>query len=194
MKIGVLSDTHDNLPNIRKAVEVFSKNGVEALIHAGDFCSPFTLAEFKPLAEKGMKMYAVFGNNDGDRLLLVRRAGDFCSFADGSEIVTLGGRTFVVMHYPDLADDLFRSGLRPGDLRARSQAEGRGKRAKKLLNPGTCAGYLAEAATVALVDTDLHGRGDRAAVIRRRLTNRASAPYKEGKGFKLDFGRVDKGR
>ena len=49
MKIGVLSDSHDNLPNIRKAVEVFSKNGVEALIHGGDFCSPFTLAEFKPL-------------------------------------------------------------------------------------------------------------------------------------------------
>ena len=47
MKIGVLSDTHDNLTNIRKAVEIFSKNGVEALIHGGDFCSPFTLAEFK---------------------------------------------------------------------------------------------------------------------------------------------------
>ena len=102
MKIGVLSDTHDHLPNIRKAVEVFPKIGVEAVIHGGDFCSPFTLAEFKPLADKGLKMYAVFGNNDGDRVLLVRRGGEFCSFQDGSRIVTLDGRKIAVMHYPDL--------------------------------------------------------------------------------------------
>ena len=56
MKIGVLSDTHDNLVNIRKAVEIFSKNGVEAVIHAGDFCSPFTLPEFKPLTGLPMSL------------------------------------------------------------------------------------------------------------------------------------------
>ena len=110
MKIGILSDTHDHLPNIAKAVEVFLKIGVEAVIHAGDFCSPFTLAEFKPLADKGLKMYAVFGNNDGDRALLVRRGGEFCSFQDGSRIVTLDGRTFAVMHYPDLAVIFYKSG------------------------------------------------------------------------------------
>ncbi len=149
----MLSDTHDHLPNIAKAVEAFLKNGVEAVIHAGDFCSPFTLAEFKPLADRGLKMYAVFGNNDGDRALLVRRGGDFCSFADGSRIVTLDGKTFAVMHYPDLAPDLYRSGtydmvIYGHDHKRRVEGEG-----KKLLNPGTCAGYLADAATVAIVQT-----------------------------------------
>ena len=135
-------------------MEVFSKIGVEAVIHAGDFCSPFTLASFKPLADKGLKMYAVFGNNDGDRALLVQRGGEFCSFADGSRIVTLDGRTFAVMHYPDLAEDIFKSGrLRRGDLRPRSQAAGSREKARKLLNPGTCAGYLADAATVAVLET-----------------------------------------
>ncbi|MGA2974766.1 MAG: metallophosphoesterase [Spirochaetia bacterium] len=153
MKIGVLSDTHDHLANIRKAVEIFSKNGVEALIHAGDFCSPFTLAEFKPLAERGIKMQAVFGNNDGDRVLLMRRAGDFCSFSDGARILVLAEKRIAVLHYPDLAEDLYQLGAY--DLviyghNHKARVEGGGK---KLLNPGTCSGYIAEAATIALVET-----------------------------------------
>ncbi len=154
MRIGILSDTHDHLPNIAKAVDAFSTHGVEAIIHAGDFCSPFTMATYRPLAEKGLKMYAVFGNNDGDRALLVQRGGEFCSFADGSRVVTLDGRTFAVMHYPDLADDLYRSGaydvvIYGHNHKLRVEGEGR-----KLLNPGTCAGYLADAATVAVLDTN----------------------------------------
>ncbi len=153
MKIGVLSDTHDHLVNIRKAVDIFLKNGVEAVIHGGDFCSPFTIAEFTPLFDKGVKMHAVFGNNDGDRVLLVKRGGDFVTFTDFTSILTLGGKKIVVMHYPELADDLFRLGAY--DLvvyghNHRVRVEG-GE--KKLLNPGTCAGYLAETATVALLET-----------------------------------------
>ncbi|MGA2642086.1 MAG: metallophosphoesterase [Spirochaetia bacterium] len=153
MKIGILSDTHDHMPNIDRAVELFSKIGVEAVIHAGDFCSPFTLPQFKPLADKGLKMYAVFGNNDGDRALLVRRGGEFCSFADGSRIVTLDGRTFAVMHYPDLADDLFRSGAYDVVVYGHDHKRRVEGGAKKLINPGTCAGYLADAATVAVLET-----------------------------------------
>ena len=163
MKIGVLSDTHDNLPNIRKAVEVFSKNGVEALIHAGDFCSPFTLAEFKPLSDKGMKMHAVFGNNDGDRVLLVRRAGDFCSFSDGACIVTpWTAEKSWSCTIPISADDLFRLGAYDLVIYGHNHKVRVEGGEKKLLNPGTCSGYLAEAATVALVETPDHGRGDRA--------------------------------
>ncbi len=154
MRIGVLSDSHDNLTTLRRAVEVFLKGGVEAIIHAGDFCSPFTLPEFKPLADKGLKMFAVFGNNDGDRALLVKRGGDFCSFADGARSLALGGRKIVVMHYPDLSQDLFALGtydlvIYGHDHKVRVEGG-----MKKLLNPGTSSGYLAEASTVAFVDTD----------------------------------------
>lgn len=154
MKIGVISDSHDNLPNIRKAVEIFSTKGVEALIHGGDFCSPFTLAEFKPLSQKGVKMHAVFGNNDGDRVLLVRRGEGFCTFADGSLVVTLGGKRIVVLHYPDLAEDLFRLGTYDLVIYGHNHTTRVEGQEKKLLNPGTSAGYLAERATVALVETE----------------------------------------
>lgn len=157
MKIGVLSDSHDNLPNIRKAVEVFSKNGVEALIHGGDFCSPFTLAEFKPLFDKGIRMHAVFGNNDGDRVLLVRRAGDSCTFSDGTCIVTLDSRKIVVLHYPDLGEDLFRLGAYDLVIYGHNHQVRVEGDEKKLLNPGTCSGYLARSATVAIVETRTMG-------------------------------------
>jgi uncharacterized protein len=154
MKIGVLSDTHDNLATIRKAVEIFSKNGVEVVLHCGDFCSPFTLPLFKPLAEQGAKMHAVFGNNDGDKALLIRRGEGLWSFGDGARILELAGRRVVMMHYPDVAADLLRAGtfdlvIHGHDHRARVEGG-----ARKLLNPGTCSGYLADRATVALVDTD----------------------------------------
>ena len=153
MRIGVLSDTHDNLDNIRKAVEVFSKNGVEVIIHGGDFCSPFTLAEFRPLVAAGVKMHAVFGNNDGDRLLLAKNGKEFCSFNDGTCVVTLDGRRIIAMHYPDLGEDLFKLGTYDLVIYGHNhKALIKGDK-RKLLNPGTCSGYLAAHATVALVDT-----------------------------------------
>ena len=153
MKIGVLSDTHDNLENIRKPVQEFLSRGVGAVLHGGDFCSPFTLAEFKPLADKGVEMHAVFGNNDGDRVLLWQRARGICDIKDGASILTIGGKRIVLMHYPELAEDLY--GGATFDLVVyghdhKIRVEGGGK---KILNPGTCSGYLAQKATVVAVDT-----------------------------------------
>ncbi len=153
VKIGVMSDSHDNLPNIRKAVEVFSTNGVEALIHGGDFCSPFVIPEFKPLRDRGVKMHAVFGNNDGDRVLLARRGEGFCTFADGSLAVTLDGKRILILHYPDLGEDLFRLGAYDLVIYGHNHTARVEGGQKKLLNPGTSSGYLAERATVAIVET-----------------------------------------
>ena len=153
MKIGVLSDTHDNLANLRLAVQVFVGRGVGALIHAGDFCSPFTLQEFAPLVAGGVRLHAVFGNNDGDRVMLARKGGDFCDFHDGAAVVELDGRRVVVVHYPDLAPSLLASGawdlvIHGHDHKVRVEGGTR-----RLLDPGTCAGYLAPRATVAVVET-----------------------------------------
>ena len=153
MRIGILSDTHDHLPNIAKAVEAFLSHGVEAVIHAGDFCSPFTVPVFKPLADKGLKMYAVFGNNDGDRYLLGRRGGEYVTFTDFSCSLTLDGKKVVVMHYPDLAEDLYRLGAYDLVVYGHNHRLRLDGGDKKILNPGTCAGYLAETATIALWET-----------------------------------------
>jgi uncharacterized protein len=61
--VGVISDTHDQVHYLPKVVAYFQQRGIEALIHCGDWVSPFTLPHFQAL---NVPIYAVFGNNDGD--------------------------------------------------------------------------------------------------------------------------------
>jgi uncharacterized protein len=153
MNIGVMSDSHDNLVNVRKAVEIFRSRNVEILLHCGDICSPFVMAELGPLRQAGVRMHAVLGNNDGDPVYLTRRGEGFCEFHDFALKLEVDGRRIVMMHYPDLAEDLFRCErfdlvLYGHNHKARLEGGSR-----KLLNPGTCSGVLAEYASVAIVDT-----------------------------------------
>ena len=67
MKIGIISDTHDDIDNTNKAIDIFQKNDVKAVIHAGDIISPPVITEFYRLTEKGVKLFGIFGNNDGEK-------------------------------------------------------------------------------------------------------------------------------
>jgi len=67
MIIAVFSDSHDNIWNLSKAMKVVLKEQTELLIHCGDYCAPFMLAELAGL--KG-EVHGVFGNVDGDRFLM----------------------------------------------------------------------------------------------------------------------------
>ncbi|MEO7822152.1 MAG: metallophosphoesterase family protein, partial [Gemmatimonadaceae bacterium] len=62
VRIGVMSDTHDRVPAITNLLERLSDKGVSIVMHAGDYCSPFSLA---PFHERGMALLGVFGRNDG---------------------------------------------------------------------------------------------------------------------------------
>jgi putative phosphoesterase len=154
MLIGVLSDSHDHLGNLAKAVRVFSERKIGALLHAGDLCSPFVFRHLRELTPFAPRMYAVFGNNDGDRVLLTNKGAGFCVFRDGVHTLELEGRRIVMMHYPDVAESLHRSGdfdlvIYGHNHQARVEGTGR-----VLLNPGTCSGYLAERASVATVNLE----------------------------------------
>ena len=74
--------------------------------------------------------------------------------ATGSCTVTLGGKRIVVLHYPDLGEDLFNLGTYDLVIYGHNHKVRVEGREKKLLNPGSCSGYLTDAATVALVQTD----------------------------------------
>jgi putative phosphoesterase len=64
MKIGVISDTHDQQELILQCVHMLNDASVDLVIHCGDWVSPFILHSFKDLR---MPMKGVFGNNDGDK-------------------------------------------------------------------------------------------------------------------------------
>tara|TARA_Y100000310_G_scaffold339022_1_gene430383 strand:- start:12854 stop:13345 length:492 start_codon:yes stop_codon:yes gene_type:complete len=63
--IGLISDTHDNIPNIIKAVNIFKEKKVEFVLHLGDVIAPATIKFFE-----GLDMRFVKGNCDGDIELL----------------------------------------------------------------------------------------------------------------------------
>jgi putative phosphoesterase len=61
MKIGLISDTHDNIENILKAVTAFKDENVDVVLHAGDYVFPKSVESFA-----GVKLIGVLGNNDTD--------------------------------------------------------------------------------------------------------------------------------
>ncbi len=62
MKIGLISDTHDNFKTIEGAVRIFGEERTEYVIHAGDITTPEAVEAFA-----GLKMIGVLGNNDMDK-------------------------------------------------------------------------------------------------------------------------------
>jgi putative phosphoesterase len=152
MILGVMSDSHDHLTNIDRTVEAFTQRKIGALIHGGDLCSPFVFRQLERLRGLCPRMYAVFGNNDGDRVLLVEKGRGFCTFRDGALTLELEGRRIAVMHYPDVAESLHRSGDFDLVIFGHSHEVRVEGSERILLNPGSCAGYLADRATIAAVD------------------------------------------
>ena len=71
MKFAVMSDTHDHMDNLQKAIEIIRAENCSAIIHCGDIIAPFML---KILEKAEMPVHIVFGNNDGDSFLLTRTA------------------------------------------------------------------------------------------------------------------------
>lgn len=107
--IGIISDTHDNIPNILKAVEIFKKNKVEFVIHCGDVVAPATIPYFS-----GLNMKFVFGNCDGDRTRIEEKCKEQ-GFEHHGRIIELKlkGKTIGVFHGDDILinDKMLRKGF-----------------------------------------------------------------------------------
>ncbi|TAL23150.1 MAG: metallophosphoesterase [Nitrospirae bacterium] len=148
MIIGIIADTHDNLPMTKKAVELFNSKNIEFMIHAGDITSPFTLRQFNELR---CEYTGIFGNNDGDKLLLQKRSEGCVKNAPLK--ITLNNRKIVVVHEHHIVDALAESGH--FDLVVFGHThEPLVKKIKNtlLLNPGEVCGWLYGKPTAAIVD------------------------------------------
>jgi len=40
MKVGILSDSHDNLALLKQALDILEKEKVDLILHAGDYVAP----------------------------------------------------------------------------------------------------------------------------------------------------------
>lgn len=150
MRIGIVSDTHNNLQNVHRIVELFNDAGVERVIHTGDITQARTLDIF---AHLNVPLYGVFGNNDQERDALdsaVDRHGFL--FRDPPFELHWHDRRIIVVHDPlelegtlqphhELAlhghTHLYRYEQRDGQV---------------LFNPGECAGHMKGLNAIGVLD------------------------------------------
>jgi hypothetical protein len=155
MLIGVISDTHDNMPMVEKAVKRLNDEKVELVLHAGDYVAPFVIPKFKAL---NAKLIGVFGNNDGDHELLRKRFGetDNCEVRGRFALVDANGFRIALLHgdETELLDALIHCGGFDAVAHGHVHAVGVQKKGKTLdINPGEVCGYLTGRTTMALLDT-----------------------------------------
>ncbi|MFK7898659.1 MAG: YfcE family phosphodiesterase [Myxococcota bacterium] len=151
MRIGVVGDTHNQLGNVNRIVELFREAEVERIIHTGDITQPKVLECFASLDRP---LLGVFGNNDlPERERLTREAERLgMDILDPPRHFEWAGRRIMVVHDPD---DYLPSAHPELDLVLHGHTHRhRHERAGQTLifNPGECAGFMAGRNSVGVVD------------------------------------------
>jgi len=153
MKIGIIADTHDNLPAIDKAVNRLNQEKVQLVLHLGDYVAGFAVLRFKPLEAK---MIGIFGNNDGDHPLLEKRFKEIDAEIRGRFTeVDVEGIKIAMTHGDEL--ELLKSLIdtQGYDVVAHAhshEAKVHRKGKTQVINPGEVCGYLSGKSTLTLLD------------------------------------------
>ncbi len=95
MKVGILSDTHNNIDKILKAIKFFNLRQTEFVLHAGDFSYPQAAKYFEKL---NCPFMAVFGNNDFAVYELKKVMDPFGSIFEPPYEFVLDGKDFLMTH------------------------------------------------------------------------------------------------
>jgi hypothetical protein len=146
MNIGVMSDTHDNIDKINKSINIFNDRGVEFVIHCGDVVSPFAAI---PLKNLKCDYVGVFGNNDGDLLMINKVTSN--RFYKMPKKIELNKKSIIIFHEPFIIDNidedvdfLLYGHTHIKDLRKKGE--------QIIINPGTVSGYLVGEANICIVN------------------------------------------
>lgn len=145
MLVGIIADTHDNVPKIREAVELLNRRQVGLVIHCGDFVAPFSV---KALLGLEAPIECVFGNNDGEKeglkeLLPVLQEPP-------AELV-VAGRKFLITHQIanveecQDADYIIYAHTHEAEVKTGSPT---------FINPGECGGWLTGNCTIAILEVE----------------------------------------
>jgi putative phosphoesterase len=150
MKFAVVSDTHNNWTNFRKAIEWIKKEKIQLILHCGDICNQETIDQAEKIFDGDIKF--VKGNADWDLQDL-----------PGKIELEFDNKKVAFCHFPDIAKKMAQSGKfdlvfyghthRPWDEKVPvlSGAEGGGCH---MINPGELAGQFYKP-TFAVYDIDL---------------------------------------
>jgi uncharacterized protein len=155
MLIGAISDTHDNLPLIEKAVQILNDQKVGLVLHAGDYVAGFVIPK---LAKLNCPLIGVFGNNDGDHELLKKRFSETnnCTINDRFTQITVENYRIALLHghETELLNAIVDGGYFDAVIHGHSHNKNIEQKGKTLsINPGELCGYLTGKPTIAILDT-----------------------------------------
>lgn len=162
MKIGVLSDTHDQVEFIQAAILKFNSEQVDLVVHCGDWVSPFILPLFQSLQAP---MKGVFGNNDGDKfrhLVYQRKLHLDLVVEDRFLDFEIADKRIAVFHgdYSGIVDALVTCGKYDLVLHGHTHQPVNARHGKTLsLNPGSLMKRTSDqvhGCSIALYDTAVH--------------------------------------
>jgi uncharacterized protein len=154
MKIGVLSDTHNNLQNLRAALDLFRKENIDTIIHCGDLTG-VEIAQ----GMQGFRIICVFGNGDiaTGEIRAVLLAQDRENYAGMVYTGRIGGARIAATHghLPGAVDELVHSGEYDYVFKGHShQHKDETVNFTRSINPGALGGLHREARQVCIVDLD----------------------------------------
>lgn len=154
MQIGVLSDTHNNIGNLVRALRIFEEEGIRTLIHCGDMANETTAQQldgFEVVYVNGNVDHSVEAVNDVILGLGPRNfAGAvFAGKLNGVAIAATHG------HRPDKLRELVRARrynyvFHGHTHRRRDEVVGE----TRVINPGALGGARHEPRSVCVVDLD----------------------------------------
>ena len=155
MRIGILADTHDNLPMVERAVARLNGLSPGLVLHAGDFVAPFVIPR---LAGLSCPCIGVFGNNDGDRALLAAKARETGNVEIHGYFTVrqAGGRSIALFHghEPGTLEEIAGSGIFDVVVHGHTHRPSISESGRTLVvNPGEVCGYLTGTGTVAVLET-----------------------------------------
>ena len=139
MKIAILSDTHNNWANFKKAIGWINKEKIRVILHCGDICNQETI-------DDAIKIF------DGE-MEFVKGNGDWNVELPESLELEIDGKKIGLVHFPNEAKKMAQSGKfdlvfyghthRPWDEKIGNT---------HLINPGELAGQFYKP-TFAVYDT-----------------------------------------
>jgi uncharacterized protein len=153
MRIGLIADTHDRIDAVEELAKRMAAGGVGYVIHAGDFCAPFSL---KPIQDLQLALSGVFGRNDGDHeaLRAIAMTGLGSELFESPHSFELLGKSILVVH--DLNEAQPRS-VEAHDIVVHGfthREEMKTRSNTLIVNPGEGCGWLYGAPTAAILDLD----------------------------------------
>jgi len=155
MKIAVISDIHDNFHNLILALKEIKKRKAEQIIFLGDFINGGIA---KVLADSTIPVFAIWGNNDGDKTMITKTSLVEKSHLTVSEniydFLEFDKRRIFVTHYPDLAKPMAKSGIYDAVFYGHNHLKNEDKIGNCLVvNPGEISAHKTGKATFVIYDT-----------------------------------------